>query len=183
MKSPRSFILIIPLVLILFCSPIASWADPARPDSWAIQCVDCPKFFDSMTDHSLRLDDAGYPHIAYGGGHLYYAWRDASGWHYETADPASMVGSYASLVLDANGYPHISYQDSGSQDLKYAYKDAAGWHFQTVDNVGSAVQSPSMAIDTKGWPHIAYQDLWNCDLKYAYAFTVDNWIYLPLVSK
>lgn len=34
--------------------------------TWTIECVDCPKLFDSMTDRSLRLDAVGRPHIAYG---------------------------------------------------------------------------------------------------------------------
>ena len=53
---------------------------------WVIECVDCPKHFDAMTDRSLRLDSDGNPHIAYGGDHLYYAWYDGAEWQYETAD-------------------------------------------------------------------------------------------------
>jgi hypothetical protein len=167
MKPIRSFIVIVPLALVVVGGPIASWADSAQPDSWAMQCVDCPKYFGGMTDRSLRLDDAGYPHIAYGGGHLYYAWRDGSGWHYETADPAPMVGGYASLALDGNGYPHISYQDVDNGDLKYAYKDGAGWHVETAESSGDVGYFTSLALDTSGYPHISHTYSWG-SLYYTY---------------
>ena len=85
---------------------------------WVIECVDCPKYFEEMSDRSLRLDAAGHPHIAYGSDHLYYAWHDGTTWHLETVDDAPGVGSYASLALDGGGYPHISYYDSTNEDLR-----------------------------------------------------------------
>ena len=90
---------------------------------WQIECVDCPRQFNNMTDRSLRLDAEGHPHIAYGGDHLYYAWNDGIDWHIETVDNSQWVGEYASLALDGMGRTHISYYDWSNRDLKYAWYD------------------------------------------------------------
>ena len=63
----------------------------ANPPGWTIECVDCPKYFETLTDRSLRLDSAGHPAIAYGGDHLYYAWNDGSTWHLTTVDNSPRV--------------------------------------------------------------------------------------------
>jgi len=52
---------------------VPSAIQSSAASNWRIECVDCPKQFSDMTDRSLRLDDGGHPHIAYGGKHLYYA--------------------------------------------------------------------------------------------------------------
>ncbi len=163
---------VIPLALTLLLGSIAGLlafgAAPARASGWVIECVDCPKVFLDMTDRSLRLDMAGHPHIAYGGDHLYYAWHDGVGWHYETADDSPGVGRFASLALDGSGYPHISYYDEDNYDLKYAYRDASGRHIETVDTEpGHWGGYTSLALDGGGYPHISYYDKSNSDLKYA----------------
>ena len=140
----------LPLALALFLSPLLGFqATPVSADGWVIECVDCPKQFDNMTNRSLRLDAEGHPHIAYGGDGLYYAWHDGADWHYETVPDA---GQYTSLALDRGGYPHISYVNS--HKLKYAYKDASGWHIETVDVAD--VTYTSLALDRNGYPHISY---------------------------
>jgi len=152
----------------VFTPADAGSTDGAASFGWLVECVDCPKYFTSMTDRSLRVDTAGHPHIAYGGDHLYYAWHDGSTWYLETVDDAPGVGSYASLALDGSGYPHISYYDDANHDLKYAYRDASGWHILTVDSEGEVGEDTSLAVDGNGYPHIAYVDDTNSDLKYAY---------------
>jgi hypothetical protein len=104
--------------------------------TWDIQRVDAPKWFEDMTSHSLRLDAAGHPHVAYGGDHLYYAWHDGSAWHTETVDNSPGVGGYASLALDAAGNPYISYQDDSNGDLKCAHWTGSNWAVETVDSDG-----------------------------------------------
>ena len=89
-----------------------------------------------MGQHSLRLDAAGHPRIAYGGDHLYYAWYDGAAWHTETADNAPSVGRYASLALDAAGYPHISYYDLANKDLKYARWTGTAWRSSALIRSG-----------------------------------------------
>ncbi len=121
-----------------------------------------------MDDRSLRLDDAGRAHIAYGTRHLFHAVRDNGIWQVEQVDAAEHVGRYASLDLDAGGYAHISYRDNDQSALKYAYEDAGGWHIETVDNSADVGEYTSIAVDSDGYPHIIYQDRDNSALKYAY---------------
>src|SRR5512140_3533905 len=52
----------------------------ASPAGWTTECADCPKYFETLTDRSVRRDSAGYPASAYGGDHLYYAHHDGSVW-------------------------------------------------------------------------------------------------------
>jgi len=158
------------LALALLLSLLAPWAAPAHADRWVTECVDCPKYFADMTDHNLRLDTDGHPHIAYGGDHLYYAWHEGTSWHYETVDDSPGVGQYASLDIDGNGFPHISYYDSANYDLKYAYQDNSRWHVQTIDSEGNFGRYTSLALDESGYPHISYQG--EGILKYAYLDTL-----------
>ncbi len=142
---------------------------PASADGgWHTECVDCPKYVAEMSDRSLRLDGDGHPHIAYGGDHLYYAWHDGTGWHYETVDKAPGVGEHASLALDGSGRPHISYLDRDNWDLKYAWHDGTTWQIETVDSGGNVGEYSSLALDGLGRPHISYRDYTNGDLKYAW---------------
>jgi hypothetical protein len=134
-------------------------AEAGESDGWVIECVDCPKQFEEMTDRSLRVDADGHFHIAYGEDHLYYAWHDGMEWHYETVDYSPKVGSYASLALDGEGYPHISYTGTyyGSRTfLKYAYRNADGWVIETVDAQDWVGKYTSLALDAEGNPHISY---------------------------
>jgi hypothetical protein len=152
-----------PLLGLLLPAP-----GPARADGWVIECVDCPKDFDGLTDRSLRLDAEGHPHIAYGQDHLYYAWYDGVDWYYETVDRASRVGTSASLALDLAGRPHISYYDFLNEDLKYACWTGSMWEIQTVDSEGDVGDYSSLALDAEGRPHISYDSGWpEYDLKYA----------------
>jgi hypothetical protein len=154
-----------------FGVPSALSTIQSHAGDWHIECVDCPKQFWAMTDRSLRLDGEGYPHIAYGENHLYYAWHDEIQWHYETVDQSSGVGEYASLALDRLSRPHISYSSSddyGRSDLKYAWHDGTGWQIETVDGYGDVGRFTSLALDGLGLPHISYFDGTNAALKYAY---------------
>jgi len=153
-------------VLALLFGLLAPWATPAHADRWITQCVDCPRQFMNMTDRSLRLDAQGYPHIAYGMDHLYYAKYDGVQWHSETADSSPRVGEHASLVLDGSNNPHISYYDLQNEDLKFAYKDQFGWHTETVDSEGNVGRFTSLALDENGYPHIGY----HIDYYLKYAF-------------
>ena len=149
---------------------------PIPTSNWDIQPVDAPSQFTNMEDRGLVLDASGYPHIAYGSDHLYYAWHDGTRWHYEVVDPAPLVGEYASLQLDTLGYPHISYYDAKNGDLKYAHFDGAAWQTEIADSVGDVGSYNSLVLDAVGRPHISYLVSWDiCDLRYAY-FDGSSWI-------
>jgi len=150
--------------------PTAS-VETQRTDSWQIACVDCPHWIDELTDRSLSVDGAGNLHLAYGGDHLYYAWRDGEVWQVQTADDAPAVGSSASLALDDSGQPAIAYYDSVNQDLKFARRDGAVWTAETVDTGGDGGTvgfDTRLAMDAAGTFHIVYSDSVNGSLKYAY---------------
>ncbi|MEW6182915.1 MAG: Ig-like domain-containing protein [Bacillota bacterium] len=148
---------------------------------------------------SIILDASGYPHISYlewynsgpYGEPLYnlkHAYKDAGGWHTETADGGDCFGDTTSIDLDASGYPHISYcsaiydvwQDTYVANLKYAYKDGSGWNLSAPDSAGDiSGHWPSLTLDDSDYPHISYQD--SAHLEYAYKdgsgwhyTTVDN---------
>ncbi len=135
----------------------ASAASPGESfeNTWEITCIDCPHWFEGLTDRSLRVDAGGTTHIAYGGENLYYASYKNGTWQVETADPAPQVGYHAALTLDADGQPHISYLDPDRETLKYATKDAAGWHVETVDTGVSRYHDTSIAV-SEGTPIISY---------------------------
>ncbi len=101
--------------------------------TWAPLSADAPMLFNYMGDRSLRLDSNNFPHIAFGGDQLYYAYFDGSNWNFETVDPSDGVGLFASLALDSLNQPHISYYDSIHGALKYAYYDGANWIISTLD--------------------------------------------------
>ncbi len=122
---------------------------------------------------SLAVDGDGYPHLTYASAFphedLMYAFKDASGWHFEKADSqVTTIGSYNSLALDGNGSPHIAYCDLSYHDAKYARRDASGWHVQVVDagtGVGSHI---SLALDSEENPHLSYRDESGENLKHAH---------------
>ena len=162
-------------------------AQPATPssalptDSLEITCVDCPPIVSDPSDRSLRLDTQGRPHVAYGGDHLYYAFRDESGWHDEIVDSTDSTGRFASLALNASGQPRISYAhvltcptppyDETCSNLKFATKDAAGWHTETIYQ-GGFVGSTSLAVDGSGNAHIGF---WDRDYAYYAYQSASGW--------
>jgi len=142
----------LPLVLRSFTPP------PPPTTGWHIECVDCPKYFTEMTDRALALDTNGWPHVVYGGNHLYYARFDGTQWRMETVDSTDGVGRHASLALDSANYPHISYYDAVNKDLKYASWDGSNWTVQTIDNGEDVRFGASLALDSADRPHLVYYD-------------------------
>ncbi len=171
MKAWLAVLAVAILAMALLPGLSASPAAAQPPGHWEIACVDCPRWFGDLTDHSLRIDAAGHPHVAYGGDHLYYAYHDGSTWHYETADESPGVGSSAALDLDPAGRPYIAYYDSLNQDLKLAFRDGAGWHVTTVDTGGTdgvVGVITRLAVGVDGQPHIVYLDYSQGSLRYAH---------------
>jgi hypothetical protein len=106
----------------------------AGETTWKVEPIDSPRGFGSLTHDSLAADRDGGLHLAYGGRHLYYAYRQNAGsaWLFETADDAPNVGSGAAIVIDDVGRPHISYCDGISGGVRYAHRDGFGWQVEIV---------------------------------------------------
>ncbi len=145
--------------------PITS--TPPDPLPWQATCIDCPRAFDSLADHSLQVDSQGRLHVAYGGDHLYYATFDGLAWQRAVVDAAPGVGRYASLALDPNGAPSIAYYDAVRGDLKIAWIDAGEWRTAVVESTGDVGRFASLALDQAGSPHISYFDASQQRLRYA----------------
>jgi hypothetical protein len=156
--QPSSSSLSITVTRYVLCLIVVGINAVSSHDSeWEIECVDCPKLFESFTDHCFCIDANGRPHVAYGRDHLYYAWHNGESWQYETVDEAPLVGIHASMAVDADGHPHVSYFDDRNDDLKYAWRDDAGWQIATVDpGSGGYHVTCSIGVDPEGLPHISY---------------------------
>ena len=125
---------------------------------WMIECVECNKQLGGMSERSLQLDADGYPHIAYGGDGLYYAWYNGTEWHLETLDTNPQDVDYVSLALDSAGYAHIGYYDRAYDDIMYAFQTESGWQYQVVasDASSSCGGISALVLDEVGNPHISY---------------------------
>jgi hypothetical protein len=138
-KAGRGVTLLALLALVTLAISPALAADPAgspqAPSApWDLHQVDAAHYFLNLTDRSLRFDKNGYPHVAYGGKYLYYAWYDGSKWNQTTVDSSPGVGEYAALALDASNRPFISYYDTTNRSLKFAWYTGAYWDIYTVDS-------------------------------------------------
>ncbi len=160
----------------LSSQPSAMASSQTASDAWIIECADCPRQFNELSNRTLKLDLSGNPHIAYAGKGLYYAWYDGTGWYSETIQVAP--GGYeANLALDGNNYPHIVYSVANTNSLKYAFKNAAGWHIQDVPGVGYLQgYHPSLELDQDGYPHIVYGSTGSNDYSLGYSYQdTDGW--------
>jgi len=128
--------------------PQASQTQGEAPQAgWNIQLVEDPPYFTDMTDRMLRFDGNGYPHIAFGGDHLYYArWNPStSTWFITIVDPSPHVGRYASIAVDSLNNPRIAYYDEVNGALKFAYSQNGGYNWNppfTADTFGPAPVVP-----------------------------------------
>jgi hypothetical protein len=91
---------------------------------WQIQTI--RSGFSDFLAVSLALDEVGNPHISYSSNNksntsdfLYYTFRDAAGWHFQTVVHQLLVNPGPSLALDIDGIPHIAY--TALNDLIYTY--------------------------------------------------------------
>ena len=138
---------------------------PPTIANWQAETVDDPIFFTNLHNQSIATDSLGYPHIAYGGDHLYYAFYDGNRWQYEIADNSSGIGQYASIVLDANNKAHISYYQEGNREIKYASNSTGIWKSEIVTGSSGSIGFSSIAIDSSSNAHISYKT--NLEIKYA----------------
>jgi len=143
-----------------------------RPDAvaWRIQIADG----DGGVYPSLALNDAGLPHISYGGNRagtyiygLKYAFNDGPAWQIEMVDEDVSPGWGTSLALDALGHPRIAYHDA-HEALRYAQNDGSTWEIQIVDSGSDVGEDASLELGSGEAPHIAYSDMTGKAIRYAH---------------
>lgn len=88
------------------------------------------------------------------------AFRDAAGWHHETAynAPNGWFTSFAAVAVDNSGRVHVTAQqwnndDSGNQPIIYAVRDGAGWHSSSLSKNRVYNLATSMFVDREGGIH------------------------------
>jgi hypothetical protein len=99
------------------------------------------------------MDSNDQLHVVYPAGnlYLYYAYRDAAGWHAtELVNASGSNIPYVSLAVDQEDHPHISYWLTSGGHL-YKHFDGISW---STEVLSSSAQLPSIAIDSQGFPHI-----------------------------
>ena len=137
----------------------AVFSPAAVGQEFILECIDCPpNLYMNTSDRTICLDWEGYPHLVFGGDHLYYAWFDGE-WRMEVVDDSPSTGIQPSLTLDSNGDPHISYQSfAGNGQLRYAFKGIGGWEIAVPDDGAgmAAGRYSTIAVDSYDEPHISY---------------------------
>jgi hypothetical protein len=159
-----------PLFLILLLSTFC----PDLPaEVWAPETIHEQKYF-GLSKYSQVSDDAGNPHIFYGGSHLFHGYKDANNtWIEEVVDGSPQVGRSLTAAKDANGNFHILYSDqletipytSGHvPGIKYAYGNSGSWTVETTpippDTFGRTYFGghKSADLDLSGSFHFTYID-------------------------
>ena len=151
---------------------------------WHIETVISDEYIGGSTIldfPSLAFDKNHNPCITYyhyrcqwpcsrpGSSYLKYAYKDATGWHTETADIDGYSGMgglsdgrCTSLGFTSDNNPHIGYIAylypplEDEKYLKHAYKDSSGWHVETIDSGRTIGISTSISIASTDRPHIIY---------------------------
>jgi hypothetical protein len=181
-----------PALAVPNADPEAGEGTTGAEATWALYQIDASHNFYNLTDRSLKFDTNGYPHVAYGGKNLYYAWYNGTTWNKVIVDSSDGVGEYAALALDSNNLPRISYYDSANRSLKFAYYNGVSWQILTLESpsITTTDLSPanlerlnpglddyqimaypqgvvgihtSIAVDSTNRVHITYMDTQNVD--------------------
>lgn len=154
-KHPKLFLLLNIVFFVLYFLP-----NPVCARQWTDDFVIDAINFDNYGIEGyggITVDNNGFPHTVYGGDHLYYSYKNASGWHREIIDTAHNTGRYSSIELDSNGFIHILYWDDENGIIKYATNLSGTWILNPL-NINS--KTLSMAIDPGNAIHVIH---WGTD--------------------
>lgn len=137
---------------------------------WITQSLPQLRVLSSISPTSLRIDSAGYPHIACNGVSYDYAYKDASGWHFQ--DVAGRVGS-PSLRFGSDGKLRLAYYDADIQAYRFGVRSGGVWTLETVaPTIYHSGKIPwewcSLVLDSSDKPRISFWDQDADTLKYAY---------------
>jgi hypothetical protein len=122
---------------------------------WLNTRLAAPSNHFGMTNRSLALDPAGWPHIAYANQRLHYTWHDGAEWHREIIDENARGDP--SLALSSGGVPHIAYfsDADGILTLTYATLNDQQWLLTPLEEAFN-YHFAMIALDSAGYPHILY---------------------------
>lgn len=109
----------------------------ALPPGWKIETIDDGRIIAELGQNSLAYGPGGVPHVAYGGDHLYHAYRAGGEWGIQLVDSSPQVGKNASIAVDSLGHVYITYYDELNQDLKYATNWKGWWEYLTLASPGN----------------------------------------------
>ncbi len=150
---------------LIACVLVPFGAPPLPAHPWSYRPVDWSVAFLKTSDRSLRVDNAGNPHLVYG---RFYSYHNGVSWHRETFDETSVRVGHTALVVDDLNRPHVSYRDMGNEDAMYACKDGDTWSRETIESEGDVGFHTSIALDALGRPHVSYRAVETGSLKYAF---------------
>lgn len=94
-----------------------------------------------------------------------YAYKDTSGWHFETVR-SNESGNGIALTLNDQNQPYATFGMTGFEDQYIARRDAGGWVLSMIDGDGTG--SPhellgrygnSIDVDEAGTPHVSYLNI------------------------
>jgi len=138
--------------------------------AWLIEDIDAGGDINKATI-SIAIGSNGYPRVAYGmcisgaPNEMRYAYRDASGWHAETAYVIGDGTAYScSLALLESDVPHIAFAecinsvDPDSEGLVHASEDGPDWHIDYLVQGDNRVYEASLDLDASDLPYITYCD-------------------------
>ncbi|MCG7985702.1 MAG: hypothetical protein JAY90_23560 [Candidatus Thiodiazotropha lotti] len=142
-----------------------------RAAVWSSSTIHESDYF-NLSRNTHVVDDAGNPHIFYGGTHLYHSYQDSNGsWIKEIVDSSPKVGKYAVATKDRGGNYHLLYTDLLTTEahgsghvpgIKYAVGVAGDWTIETTPIPSNAFGrtyfggDKSIAVDSIGNAHFAY---------------------------
>lgn len=130
-------------------------------------------------DPSLAIGTDNQPRMLFNSNTgITYAYKNASGWHFEDL----VVGEYGdgnALALSDTNQPFATFGMTGNEDQYIARREAAGWVVTKID--GDGTNSPhvilgrygnSIDVDENSTPHVSYLNIdiygptHRCDLMY-----------------
>ena len=130
-------------------------------------------------DPSLAIGTDDMPRMMFNSNlGITYAYKNASGWHFETVVPGN-GGSGIAMALSDTNQPFATFGMTANEDQYLARRELSGWVVTKVD--GDGTNGPhkilgrygnSIDVDEHGTPHLSYLDIdiygptHRCDLVY-----------------
>lgn len=136
------------------CEPHSEVA-AASAYSWTYSQLNSPI---SVSKVDIQQDSMGHLHLAFGGDHLYYAFKIDQTWQIETVDDGRGAGTWLSLVLDAQQQPMILYAGEMGRQIFLARRNGNQWVKEAVSPLQNfnEFRSLRLAKDVQGGLHASW---------------------------